>query len=109
MTVKELLAIKYCDKMATITEREWDEAKKWAIYYNSHPAEFIFRCLEIDENDIKQHDGWHGELHKDLMALNDQKLLASNRNKSGFERHFVLRYWLTEKGYKKIFGEGAYI
>ena len=109
MTVKELLASKYCDKMATITEREWDGAKAWALYLRKHPAEYIFRSLEITENDIKLHGGWYGELHKDLMALNEKRLLASNSNKAGFERHFVLRYWLTDKGYKKLFGEGAYL
>jgi predicted Zn-dependent protease len=101
MTVKEMFENKYREKMATITEREWNRAKENAEYKKMHVAEYIMRCLEITEKDFYNNGIYYNG--GELEALNKQKLIASNRNKAGFERNHITVYWLTEKGYKKLF------
>lgn len=103
MTVKEMFENKYRERMATITEREWERAKESAALKKMPIAEFIMRCLEITEKDFYNNGiYYHGG---ELEALNKQKLIASNRNKAGFERNHITVYWLTAKGYKHLFAE----
>ena len=103
MTVKEFFEVKYREKMANITKREWERVKENAENNKMHPAQFMFMCFEITANDIKNNGGWYGELHSDLLQMHAQKLVASNKHRQ--EHGHIDRYWLTKKGYKKLFAE----
>jgi hypothetical protein len=101
MTVKEMFEKKYRERMATITEREWKRAKEDAEYRKMPVAEFIMRCLEIKEKDFNDNGIYYNG--GELQSLNTQKLIASNRNRAGFERNHSTVFWLTKKGYKELF------
>lgn len=99
MTVKEMFEKKYREKMANITENEWGMATEWAKYYKKHPAEYVMRNLEITEKDFYDNGiYYHGG---ELETLHQLRCIASNRHRQ--ERGHVTRYWLTHKGYNKLF------
>jgi hypothetical protein len=99
MTVKEMFENKYRERMATITEREWKRANQNAEHYQMHVAEYIVRCIEVSEKEFNANGIYYqgGELEE----LHKQKLIASNRHRQ--EHGHVTVYWLTPKGYKKLF------
>ena len=103
MTVKEMFENKYREKMATITECEWNRAKENAECRKMHIAEYIMRCLEITEKDFYNNGIYYNG--GELETLNKQKLIASNRNKSGFKQNHITVYRKKKKGYKKLFAE----
>ena len=99
MTVKEMFENEYRGKMATITEREWNRAKENAECNKMHIVEYIVRSLEITEKKFSDYGIYY--YGSELETLHKQKLIASNRHRQ--ERGHVTVYWLTEKGYKKLF------
>ena len=103
MTAKEMFEKKYREKLASIRNREREYVKEIAEFKKISPAQVMFMGLEITEHDIKANGGWGGELYNDLTQLHAQKLIASNKHRQ--EHGHVDRYWLTKKGYKKLFAE----
>lgn len=99
MTVKEMFENAYREKMANITVNMWEMAKAWATYYKKHPAEYVMRTLEITESDFYSNGiYYHGG---ELETLHKLGYIASNRHRQ--ERGHVTCYWLTHKGYNKLF------
>lgn len=92
---------KYREKMANITEREWKRVKEDAQFKKMHPSEFIMMCLEITESDCNPRV--NADVYWELIEMNNNKLIASNRHKQ--ENGHTDRFWLTKKGYKKLFAE----
>ena len=70
------------------------------VMYSCHGA---CTLVEITEKDFYNNGIYYNG--GELETLNKQKLIASNRNKAGFERNHITVYWLTEKGYKKLFAQ----
>lgn len=101
MTAKELFEIKYRDRMATITEREWARAKECAELRKMPVAEFIMRCLEITALECNPRQ--NADAYWELIELNKAKLVSSNRHRQYHGQ--VDTFWLTAKGYKKLFAE----
>ena len=99
MTVKEMFENKYREKMATITGREWNRAKENAECKKMHVSEYIIRCLEITENDCNPRK--NADVYWELIEMNKSKLVASNRHRQYHGK--IDAFWLTEKGYKKLF------
>lgn len=98
MTVKELFENKYREKVANITAREWERVKQDAECKKMHPAKYMFLCLEITEKDLRANGMFY--FGSELEELHKAKCISSNRHRQ--ERGHIDRYWLTEKGYKKI-------
>lgn len=99
MTVKEMFEKKYREKMATITEREWKIAKENAELKHMQVAEYIMRCLEITEKECNPRVNPDG--YRELIEMNKNKLVASNRHRQYYGKVDV--FWLTHKGYTKLF------
>ena len=99
MTVKEMFEKKYREKMATITEREWNTAKENAEFNHMNVAEYIMRSLEITEKECNPRVC--PDAYKEMIEMNKNKLIASNRHRQYHGKVDV--FWLTHKGYVKLF------
>lgn len=100
MTVKEMLDIKYREWLKNIRRREWENVNIYAEAKKMHVAEYMYMCLEITEQDIKNNGGYNGELYSDLKQMHEKKLLASNQHRQ--EHGHVDKWWLTKKGMKSL-------
>lgn len=96
MTVAEMFDIKYRNFMKNVNRVTWQNI----ISQKCHPAETIYKGLEITVNDIRSNGGWNGELWQEIKAMHESKLLASNQHKQFYGQ--VTKYWLTEKGWRYI-------
>ena len=96
MTVAEMLDTKYRDFMKNVPYESW----KWITSQTKHPAEIIYRGLEITVNDIRKNGGFNGELWQEIKAMHESKLLASNQHRQAHGQ--ITKYWLTEKGWRHI-------
>lgn len=96
MTVKEMLNSKYMEWLKKMNATEWENIKNQP----KHPAEYMYRCLEITVNDIRDNGGWNGELWQEIDNMHKAKLLASNKNRQHYGQ--VTKYWLTDKGWNAI-------
>ena len=102
MTVKEMLESKYREYMKNITARQWEKIKAEAEGKKLHPAEWIIRgYLNITVNEANPRK--NPEVYRELIQMNKDKLVASNRHRQYHGK--VDTFWLTKKGYKKLFTE----
>ena len=101
MTVKEMFEKKYRERMATMTEREWKQAREKADYKKIHIAKYIMLCIEITEFDCSPTK--NADVYWELIEMNKNKLVASNRHKQYSGK--IDAFWLTKKGYKQLFAE----
>lgn len=101
MTVKEMFENKYRETMANITEREWQRVLENAAAKQMHPAEYIIKNLVITVNECNPRK--NADAYWELIELNKNKLVASNRHRQYHGK--VDCFWLTPKGYKKLFAE----
>jgi prophage tail gpP-like protein len=101
MTVKEMFESKYRETMANITEREWQRVTENAAQMGIHPAEYIITNLVITENECNPRK--NADVYWELIKLNENKLIASNRHRQYSGK--TTAFWLTKKGYKKLFAE----
>ena len=92
---------KYRETMATITERQWARVKEDAESVKKHPAEFIIMNLVMSENECNPRK--NADVYWELIEMNKNKLVASNRHRQYSGK--VDAFWLTPKGYKKLFAE----
>lgn len=99
MTVYEMFCDKYKERMKTMTAKDWDYVKAIAEAKKMHPAEVIVRSLEITENEVNPRK--NAEVYWELIRMNEEKLIASNRHRQYHGK--VDTFWLTAKGYKKLF------
>lgn len=100
MTVKEMLENKYREYMKNITARQWEIVKTEAENRKLHPAELILRFfINITENEVNPRK--NAEVYWELIQMNKDKLVASNRHRQYSGK--VDTFWLTAKGYKKLF------
>ena len=61
--------------------------------------DYMIMCLEITENDCNPRK--NADTYWELIKLNKDKLIASNRN--GFKSpREINRFWLTKKGLKEF-------
>lgn len=97
MTVAEMFDIKYRNFMKNVNRVTWQNITS----QKRHPAETIYKALEITANDIRDNGGWNGELWQEIKAMHESKLLASNQHRQ-FYGQDITKYWLTEKGWRYI-------
>ena len=96
MTVFQLLDEKYRATMKRMNATTWRNITSQP----QHPAQTIYRGLEITAEDIRKNGGWNGELWSEVNEMHKAKLLASNKHKAASGQ--VTKYWLTDKGWKVI-------
>ena len=100
MTVREMLENKYREYVKNITARQWEIVKTEAENRKLHPAELILRFfINITENEVNPRK--NAEVYWELIQMNKDKLVASNRHRQYSGK--VDTFWLTAKGYKKLF------
>lgn len=100
MTVKEMIENKYREIMKNMTARDWERIKEKAEYQKMHPAEIIIReCISITEHEANPRK--NADVYHELIQMNKDKLIASNRHRQYHGK--VTAFWLTAKGYKKLF------
>lgn len=97
MTVKAMFEAKYKEYMATINRRAWENAKFYAAHHGMPVHEYILLSIEITQGDLRRFGvSYYGELEE----LHKAKCIASNRHRQ--EHGHIDRYWLTQKGLKKL-------
>ena len=101
MTVQEMFYNKYKDYMKNISSAAWKNHKYYAERLNIPVHEHIFMSLEITQMDLKENDMCY--FGSELEKLHKDKCIVSNRHRQ--EHGHIDRYWLTKKGYKKLFAE----
>lgn len=99
MTVKEIFETKYRETMAKLTARQWEQIKETAQAKKLHPAELVIRSLVITEYEANPRR--NAEVYWELIQMNRDKLVASNRHRQYSGK--VDTFWLTHKGYQKLF------
>ena len=57
MTIKEIFDTKYREWLKNINKTSWENCKAYASEKNMHIAEYMYMCIEITENDIKENGG----------------------------------------------------
>lgn len=100
MILKEMFYQKYLNALKTMNKVSWENAKYYASAKKMHLAHYMYMCLEITENDIRENGGYAGELWQEIKEAHENKLLASNKHRQ--EHGHVDKYWLTPKGFKII-------
>ena len=98
MTVKEMFEAKYKEYMATINRTTWKNAQFYAEHKGIPVYQQIMLSIEITEADLKK---WGVSYSGELEAMHKAKYVASNRHRQ--EHGHIDRYWMTDKGYKKLF------
>lgn len=97
MTVREMFEIKYREYMANVNSTTWRNVKAYAEYKKMPIPQYVMLCIEVTETDLKK---WGVQYGGELEELHKAKCIASNRHRQ--EHGHVDRYWLTEKGYKRL-------
>ena len=100
MTVKEMFERKYKEYMKNINRTAWENHKFYAESQKIPVYQHIILSLEITQNDLKK---WGIRYDGELKELHTQKYIASNMHRN--EHGHIDRWWLTKKGYKKLFEE----
>lgn len=99
MTVKEMFEAKYKEYMQNITRKAWENHKFYAECHKMPVYQHIMLCIEITQNDLKKWGVYYGG---ELKDLHKEKYIASNMHRQ--EHGHIDRWWLTKRGYKKLFG-----
>jgi hypothetical protein len=99
MTAKEMFENKYRAYMQNITPRAWEKCQAYAEAKKMPVYKFIMLNLQITVNECNPRQ--NAEVYWELIQMNNDKLIASNRHKQ-YSGH-VTTFWLTPKGYKKLF------
>lgn len=96
MTIKEMFESKYQKTFAELNERDCKRLEKEAERKNISFHQALMLHLIISENECE-----NCEMYLELVKMNEEKLVASNRHRSYYGK--VDCFWLTKKGYKKLF------